>query len=180
MLLFVTSNKHKFSEAERILKGHNVIVEHCPVEYSEIKSDDCTAVAFAGAEYCYRKVKKPLFVEDSGLFINKLNGFPGAYSSWVNGKIGIEGILKLMKGEKDRRAAFKAAVAYADGKGIKTFVGMCKGRIAEKAAGEGGFGYDPIFMPKGSSKTFSQNPMLKERVSHRRKALEKLAEYLKR
>jgi len=180
MLMFVTGNKHKFSEAERILKGHNIMITHNPIGYEEIRSDDCAAVASAGAKYCYGKVKKPLFVEDSGLFIDKLNGFPGAYSSWVNGKIGIKGILKLMEGEKDRRAAFKTVVAYADGKGIKTFVGVCKGSIAERAIGKGGFGYDPIFIPEGFSKTFSQNTALKGCVSHRRKALEKLAEYLKR
>lgn len=178
--MFVTGNKHKFSEAERILKAHNIMIKHNPIGYEEIRSDDCAEVAVAGAKCCYEKVKKPLFVEDSGLFINELNGFPGAYSGWAIGKLGINGILKLMEGNKDRCAEFRAVVAYADRKGIKTFVGTCKGGIAEKAAGKGGFGYDPIFVPDGFSKTFSQDAAVKERVSHRRKALEKLAEYLKR
>ncbi|MEW6328801.1 MAG: non-canonical purine NTP pyrophosphatase, partial [Candidatus Micrarchaeota archaeon] len=91
------------------------------------------------------------------------------------------GILKLMKGEKDRRAKFISALAYYDGKKdkkIKIITGSCAGRISFRARGKGGFGYDPIFIPENHDKTFAEDLKTKARVSHRVRALEKLARML--
>ncbi|MCX6778534.1 MAG: RdgB/HAM1 family non-canonical purine NTP pyrophosphatase [Candidatus Micrarchaeota archaeon] len=177
-LLFVTSNGRKFSEAESILKEYGVIIEHRVARIGEVRAEDCETVARHAAEEAFSRFGKPLFVEDSGLFITSLGGFPGPYSAWVKSKLGNAGVLRLMKGVRDRRAVFVGAVAFRDGKRAKLFVGKCPGRIAEKETDQGGFGFDPIFIPEGHSKTFAQAPELKETLSHRALALRKLAFWL--
>ncbi len=180
-ILFVTSNKHKFSEAERILKEYGISIARFPTRYPEVRAEECGAVASAAASELYRKLKQPLILEDAGLFVKALNGFPGAYSAWAHGKIGNRGILRLMKGAKGRRAEFHSVYAFATSGGLELFEGVCKGKIARAEAGKCGFGYDPIFVPdEGAGRTFASDPETKERVSHRRKALVKLAEYLKK
>ncbi len=177
-LLFITGNRHKFLEAESILKGCGVKIEHGSLSIPEERGEDCEAIAAAAARAAYRALKKPLFVEDSGLFIESLNGFPGAYSAWAFGKLGADGILKLMTGTVKRGAEFVTAIAYADEDGVRTFVGACKGTVAPMQRGSTGFAYDAIFVPEGQSKTFAEDPELKARVSHRRMALEKFAKWL--
>ncbi len=183
-ILFITGNAGKFSEAKKILKhfGLNIVQRDSLIE--EIRSDSIEEIASASAQAAYAEFGKPLFVEDSGLFIPFLNGFPGAYSAWVFRKVGNVGILALAKGKE---AEFRTCVAYADGKEVKLFTGSVKGRIAEEARGKGGFGYDPIFMPEktpginhSGEKTFAEAPEMKDALSHRKRALEKLGAYLKR
>jgi len=119
-----------------------------------------------------------VFIEDSGLFVEDLNGFPGVYSSYVFKTIGWGGILKLLEGSENRKAYFESVVGLKMGGEIKVFEGRVEGSIAMEARGDGGFGYDPVFIPRGSEETFAENPGLKNEVSHRRKALEKLDSYL--
>ncbi len=177
-LIFVTGNKGKFREAREILStgGIEIANKNLPIEE---KRGTLEEIAEDAAEQAYAKLKTPLFVEDSGLFIHALNGFPGEFSAWAFKKIGNRGILKLMGGEKNRRAHFKSVVAYADKNGIKLFDGVCTGAIARKVRGTGGFGYDPIFVPKGEKFTFAEREDLKTVLSHRYKSLKKLLEYLK-
>jgi len=176
-LRFATSNRHKFGEAKSILNGYGVSIDPLNLGIEEIRSESCARVAEASARFAYAKARTPLFVEDSGLFVNALHGFPGTYSAWAFGKIGYEGLLRLMRGVRDRRASFVSAVAYADGKGIKIFEGSCEGAIALASRGKNGFGHDPVFAPSGSRKTFAQDAALKARTSHRRRALEKFARW---
>jgi XTP/dITP diphosphohydrolase len=178
-ILFVTGNRHKFKEAESILKECGVKIEHASASIPEERGDDCEAIAASAARIAYSKLKKPLFVEDSGLFIESLNGFPGAYSAWAFRKLGADGILKLMTGTVKRGAQFVTAIAYADKDGVRTFVGTCDGSIALEKRGAGGFAYDVLFAPSGQEKTFAEDEGMKARVSHRRRALEKFAEWLR-
>lgn len=166
-ILFVTTNTHKFREAQEILKPYKIQLEHVAQSYPEIRAEEVEEVAFESAQSLFKKIKKPLIVEDSGLFILSLNGFPATYSAWVQKKIGNKGILKLMQGEKRREAYFKSSVAYADANIVKTFSAKVDGTISEKESGEKGFGYDPIFIPKGEKLTFAENEMIKNRLSHR-------------
>lgn len=129
------------------------------------------------AEALFKKMKKPLIVEDSGLFIQSLNGFPGAYSAWVQKKIGNSGILKLLAGSPDRSAYFKSCVAYADRRGVRKFCGEVRGSICGMERGKGGFGYDPIFVPEGWTKTFAESETLKNRLSHRTNAFTAFARW---
>ena len=170
-ILFATSNLHKFDEASAALAKSGIKISHFPFQHREIRSDSLEDVAKEAVEEAYRRCAKPVFVEDSGLFIKALDGFPGTYSAWALRKLGIPGILRLMAGAKDRSAYFEACIAFHDGEGVKAFRGRCAGAIAEKAQGKAGFGYDPIFVPEGHSQTFAQNIELKNNISHRYKSL---------
>jgi XTP/dITP diphosphohydrolase len=172
-IFFGTSNKGKVDEATAILGRAGISVRHFQFEYRELRSDSLEEIAEDAVREAYRRCGRPVFVEDSGLFIDALNGFPGTFSGWVQKKIGGAGILKLMQGvpEAKRAARFEARIAYHDGKGISIFAGACKGSISKEAKGESGFGYDPIFVPEGQSQTFAQNIQLKNNLSHRYKSL---------
>ncbi len=177
-IYFATSNKHKFAEASKILALYGIKVKHFLFMHNEIRSDNIEEIALDAVEAAYKKLKKPVFVEDAGLFIEALNGFPSTYSAWVFKKIGADGILKLMSEAKNRNAEFRACIAYANGKKTRSFLGICQGSISEEPRGKSGFGYDPIFIPKGEDKTFAESIELKNTLSHRYKALTTLAIYL--
>ena len=172
-IYFATSNLSKFAEAEAFMKKRcpAITLSHFGFSYNEIRSDSLEDIARDAAEEAHRRCAKPVFVEDSGLFINALSGFPGAYSGWVQKKLGNIGILKLLDRAKDRSAYFEACIAYHDGTRISCFAGKCAGSISEKALGKNGFGYDPIFVPEGMVQTFAQNIELKNNLSHRYKSL---------
>jgi XTP/dITP diphosphohydrolase len=172
-IFFVTSNKGKFSEAEKKIKN----IEQKKIDYPEIRSEKLSEIVVHGIEFLKGKIRKPFFIEDSGLFIESLNGFPGPFSKYVFNKIGCKGILKLMKNEKNRKAVFKSVIGYYDKK-IKVFEGVCEGRISTRMRGKKGFGYDPIFIPN-SDKTFAQMGIdEKNTYSHRGKALTKLVNFM--
>jgi len=173
MIYFITGNKHKYIEAKKIL--HEIEMKHIP--YPEIQADSLEEVAEFGINYLKNKVNGKFFLEDSGLFINYLNDFPGVYSAYVFKTIGNDGILKLMEGIDGRKAYFKAVIAYYDGE-IHLFKGICHGRIAMQKRGKG-FGYDPIFIPNGSKKTFGEmNKEEKNKYSHRGIALREFDRFL--
>lgn len=178
-LRFVTSNVHKFHEAERILKEFNIIIQHADIPYQEIRAERLEDIAADSALRLKMRLPPPYFVEDTGLFIEALNGFPGPFSGWVLKKIGLEGILKLMKGRGERRAIFRTAVALFNGKEVRVFVGEVYGTITNEIKGRSGFGYDPIFVPEGYGKTFAELGERKNTISHRRKALEKMVGYVR-
>ena len=119
-----------------------------------------------------------MMVEDSGLLIDELGGFPGPYSSYVYSKIGPNGILRLMDGVETRSARYTASISVWDGNKIRSFEGFCEGVIAVEPRGNRGFGYDPIFIPiKGDGRTFSEMTKLeKSRLSHRANALNILSD----
>ncbi len=178
IIYFATSNRDKFIEAKEILARYNIDVIHFLFEYREIRSDNLEEIALNALAVAYTKIKKPVFVEDSGLFINVLNGFPGTYSGWVFKKIGAVGILDIMKGKSERSAAFMTCIAFNDETATRTFLEKCDGSISYETKGEHGFGYDSIFIPNGKTQTFAQSIELKNTLSHRYKALKALANYI--
>ncbi|WP_456369700.1 XTP/dITP diphosphatase [Geoglobus sp.] len=173
---FITSNRGKFEELREIGKSFGVEVEWVEMEYLEPQGSDLEFVARKSAEMLVNEVEPPFFVEDSGLFIDALNGFPGVYSSFVFKTIGNDGVLKLMEGVEDRGARFVCVIAFSDGERVKTFAGEVKGRIAMEKRGEWGFGYDPIFEVDG--RTFAEMGEEKNEMSHRRRAAEKFFSWL--
>jgi len=169
-LIFATSNINKFNEAKEILKNHEI--KHLQFDYAEIRSDSLEEIARNSVRAAYRMSKEAVFVEDTGLFINALSGFPGTYSGWVHNKIGNEGILKLMEDAEDRTAKFETVIAYMMDKEHVSFVrGKCEGTISLEPRGKTGFGYDPIFVPDGEHQTFAESIELKNKLSHRYNAL---------
>ncbi len=173
---FVTSNKHKFQEVKRMLSGIAEVI-WVKLEYPEVQASSLEEVATFSARWLKGKVEEPFFLEDSGLFIEALNGFPGPFSSYVFKTIGNEGILKLMQGITDRRATFKSVIALMDQE-LRLFVGSSPGEIAREIRG-GGWGFDPIFVPDGSNGlTFGELGERKDEFSHRGRSVRELLNYL--
>lgn len=174
---FVSSNSHKYGEARQILAEYGIKLGFLRFAPSEIQSDSISKIARQKAMDAYAKYKRPVIVEDAGLFIESLGGFPGPYSSYVFGTIGNSGIVRLVT--KNRRATFVSVVAYCNKKG-RTFLfeGVTPGRISRKISGKG-WGYDPVFVPEGRSKTYAQLQD-KNEISHRSRALRRFASFYKR
>lgn len=183
LIFFATGNISKFNEARRILAEYGISAAMIKVKVMEVQDDDIERIAEISALNALREVNLPLIVEDAGLFIEALNGFPGPYSSYVYRTIGVRGVLRLMEGVEDRRASFKSAVAYCDPGGeLRCFQGVVHGRITREARGDRGFGFDPIFEPdEEPTRTFGEMSVEeKNKLSHRAKALRKFAEWYKK
>jgi len=177
-LYFATSNEAKFNEASKILSNYGVRVDMKKLELREIQSDDPTIVASEKARDAFRALHNDVIVEDDGLFIDSLKGFPGPYSAFVHKTIGNEGILKLMEGVADRKATFKSIIAYCGSDLIPViFVGNVDGTITETQRGKS-WGYDPVFIPKDSGGlTYAELGAKKNTLSHRKLALEQFAKW---
>ena len=175
---FVTSNKNKIREFKKILEP-DIIVNPIEMEYPELRSDDSQKIAQMSASMLSRELKKTIVVEDSGLFINALRGFPGTCSSYIHKRIGLHGILKLMEGIDDRVCAYRSAVAYCevDSEPV-SFLGEEIGKISHCIRGIFGFGHDPIFVPQGSEKTYGEMENCDEAKKFRRIAAMKLRDFL--
>lgn len=175
---FATANNHKLEEARAALSPHKInVLKLEEFEKLEIQHTSLEEIARAALSLIVTHTNKLVFVEDSGLFIHELNGFPGPYSSFVFETIGIEGILKLMKEAKSRKAEFRSSVSLGtQGMILGTFSSVTEGMLTTEAKGENGFGFDPIFVPIWTNKTFGQMELKEKTVySHRAKALLKMA-----
>lgn len=182
-IYFITGNKGKVAEAENKFSELNIEIIQKDVGYPEIQAINLEDVALYGAEHIQKRISHPFIIEDAGLFIDNLNGFPGVYSSYVYHTIGCRGILRLMENFKDgdRKAVFRSVFAFAisDDK-PRLFIGECFGKISVAEKGDYGFGYDPIFIADGKSKTFAQiETSEKNKISHRGKSLDKLIDFFK-
>ncbi len=182
-LWVLTGNEGKLREFKSLGESLGVRVERAIAPKLEIQSEELTSIAALSAVLAKAasSIPTPAFVEDAGLFIRALKGFPGPYSSYVLKTLGVKGVLKLMEGVEDRAAYFKSAIALIlpDGS-VKVFTGIVNGSITLEARGEGGFGFDPIFMPEGFSMTFAEmSTDLKNRISHRGKAFREMVSWLR-
>jgi XTP/dITP diphosphohydrolase len=174
MLYFVTGNKGKFMEAQGIFKD----LMQKNIGYTEIQADTLEDVAAYGMKEVMERLQGPVMLEDAGLFIEALQGFPGVYSAYVQKTIGNNGILRLMEGVEDRKAYFRSVVAYVEpGMEPRLFEGEVHGRIGFEARGSKGFGYDPIFYV--GEKSLSEMDLVeKNRISHRASSMKALKEWL--
>ncbi|HEY7572545.1 MAG TPA: RdgB/HAM1 family non-canonical purine NTP pyrophosphatase [Nitrososphaeraceae archaeon] len=178
ILSFASTNDDKYIEIKSILQRHNLEIEFCKMEIKEIQSDSMREIAFEKCQYAFSRINGPVIVEDDGLFINGLNGFPGQYSAFVAKTIGNMGILDLLQKYENRSAEFVSTIAYSNGQTQKIFEGKIRGQIA-KGITKGGWGFDPIFIPDGSTLTFGQlqNIQKKQEFSHRSNALLQFVEW---
>ena len=185
VIFFATNNVNKFNEARTVLREHNIAVGMLRIKSLEIQNDSLEEIAKTSAADAFERCHLPLIVEDAGLFIDALNGFPGPYAAYVFRTIGNQGLLKLMQGVRTRKAHFTSAVAYvsADLKSPICFSGESQGEIAaEERRGDGksGFGFDPIFKPERSHKTFAEMSITeKNKYSHRASAFHSFAKWYK-
>jgi non-canonical purine NTP pyrophosphatase (RdgB/HAM1 family) len=175
-LIFVTSNSNKFREASAIL-GRSLSQRR--LDLKEIQAIDAKDVVKEKAKDAYSLVKRPVMVEDTGLYIIKLGGFPGALIRWVRGAIGNEGICRLLGEGEDRSAYAETAICVYDGREFRVFSGRVDGTITPSPRGSGNFGWDPIFQPEGHDRTFAEmSADEKNAISMRAKAFAELKEYL--
>ncbi len=174
-LHFATKNPHKLAEANAALSPHEVV--QLDIAKVEIRSDDLEEIALFAAERIRETFEQAFFVEDSGLFVEELNGYPGPYSSGIFQLVGLEGLLKLLEGASSRAATFRSVIAFSmPGAGIESLVGEVRGRIAQEPRGDHGFDYDPVFIPnEGDGRTYGEM-ILEEKnaLSHRGRVLAQL------
>lgn len=148
-------------------------------KYVEIQGDTTEEISMDSAQRLAKKITGDFFLEDTGLYIDSLKGFPGPYSSYASQTIGNKGILELLSGN-DRGARFLTVITYCRKGECRQFEGVLEGRISEKITGESGFGFDPVFIPEGQVRTLAEMSVdEKNSISHRSRALEKLIEFLK-
>ncbi|MFB6093648.1 MAG: RdgB/HAM1 family non-canonical purine NTP pyrophosphatase [Halanaeroarchaeum sp.] len=177
MLRFATTNEGKLEEAREHLAGITDVSQF-DYDYLEVQSDDLSHIAARGARESYEALDgtAPVIVDDTGLFVRSLDGFPGPYAAYVEDTLGVDRVWELASGAEDRRATFRCVVAYADDEGVETFEGSVTGTLVAPR-GTGGFGYDPIFEYDGQ--TFAEMTTAeKDAFSHRSRALSKFADWL--
>jgi XTP/dITP diphosphohydrolase len=161
---------------------HGYELEHLDAAYPEIQADTLEETIVPGLTWLVSKYDRPVMIDDSGFFVDALKGFPGVFSSYVFKTIGCEGILRLMDGRSDRSARFECCIGFmAPGDEPSITKGVAKGTVSHEMRGSGGFGYDPIFMNEGHTKTYAELDVdEKNKVSHRGKAIESFIEELPR
>jgi XTP/dITP diphosphohydrolase len=185
IIFFATRNFHKFDEARIILAEYNIAVGMLRVKNVEIQSDSLKEIAEVSVKDAFNRCHLPVIVEDAGLFVDALKGFPGPYAAYVYHTISNPGMLKLMENADDRKATFRSAIAYYDGRSEPVcFEGEAVGRISDDEIWgnlKTGFGFDPIFNPEGSKKNFAEMTIEeKNGFSHRANAIRKFAKWYKK
>lgn len=190
-LLIATNNKDKITEIKRVLENSGISVLTLndigiKVEVEEDR-DTLEGNALKKAEEIWNAARIPCSADDTGLFVDVLNGEPGVYSSRYAGENvtyadNRRKLLEMLEGtpRTERKARFRTVVCYYYGKGeYKFFEGECEGEILTEERGSGGFGYDAIFLPDGYGETFAEIDIEeKNKMSHRARAFEKFKEYL--
>jgi len=187
-LVFATNNEHKLNELKNLLDGSFELMTLNEIEcFEEIEETATTLEGNAQIKTDHVKLNYGFdcFADDTGLEVEALNGEPGVYSARYAGENAsfddnVQKMLKAMKGLENRKARFRTVISLIlNGKQL-FFEGICEGQIEESCTGEKGFGYDPIFKPKGYDQTFAEMDMeTKGRISHRGLAVKKLVKYLK-
>ena len=173
-VIFASSNPYKYEEADKILAEFGIRLGFFQTELVEIQDDSLSKIALQKSLNAYEKCKKPVIIEDDGLFINSLSGFPGPYSSYIFNTIGNNGILKLIGDNRD--AQFVAIIAFCDSSNEPTlFESSVPGTISKNIQ-DGGWGYDPIFIPEKQNKTYAELAD-KNKLSHRYESLKKFANW---
>ena len=188
-LIFATSNQNKVKEVNEMLKGTAKVHSLKDIGFEEELPETQPTIegnAKQKAETLFRLLGKDCFAEDTGLVVPALDGAPGVYSARYagpqrNDQDNMNLLLQNLEDKADRSAHFKTVVALVINGVTHTFEGIAEGKIIEKAAGEKGFGYDPIFQAKGYDRTFAQmDAKEKGTIIHRAKAIRKLLTFIEK
>ena len=190
-ILFATSNPNKVEEASVVLElsGHHVeqlLVDGVPPDFEEPKKLGLEAVAVAKIEQAFELIRgtefegSAIMVEDSGVFLDAFENWPGAASSDIEREIGLEGLLRMLPDDRQRGAEYRAVAIVSDGVMTWRSTGVCRGRISKTIRGDQGFGYDPIFIPdEGDGRTFGEwGEGKRSEITHRARAMNRLADLL--
>ncbi len=175
-IYFATSNPNKLREIQALLHQP---VEQVQIDLVEVQAVHVEEVIEQKSREAYAKLGRPVLVEDTGLAIHAWNGLPGALVRWFLKTVGPAGICQMLDPFPDRAATAKTCLGLFDGTQARIFTGQIDGVIASFPRGEGGFGWDSIFIPAGSQKTFAEmSAEEKGAISMRRKAVDQLKTYL--
>jgi len=187
-IIFATNNKHKLEEVQQILASNFEVLGLKEIGFAgDIPETGKTLEenALIKSKFVFEKFGLDCFSDDTGLEIEALDGRPGVYSARYAGEDGnsennIVKILSELHGIENRKARFRTVVSLIIDGAEHFFEGIVNGRIIDEKRGAVGFGYDPVFVPDGNNKTFAQmSSDLKNKISHRGKAIEKLVAFLK-
>lgn len=179
-LKVITSNPGKAEEYRRAFSDAGIEMEHIHHPYDEIQTSELEEVVRKGMEILRAEGMKDFIIDDTGMFVENLKGFPGVYSAYVQKTIGNQGILELMKNVKERDAEFRCCVGCDIGGETIIVTGKCRGFILTKEKGNGGFGYDPIFSPDGTRSFSEMSTEEKNKMSHRGNAFALLKKELEK
>ncbi len=175
-VILITGNQGK---ADQLAKWLGQPVEHVKIDLDEIQSTDLQTIVEHKARQAYEKVNKPVLVEDVELRCNALHGLPGPFIKWFLGS-DVSLLCRMLNSFADRTATARVMYAYCDGKDVQYFEGSTDGCIADFPKGDGGFGWDVIFVPHGYKQTRAeQNEADYETTSPRAKAIVGLKKFLK-
>ncbi len=164
----VTGNRNKLLEAERIL-GCSIRCE--PIDLPEIQSLDLAEVLRAKGEEAWRRLRRPVVVEETGLDLASMNGFPGPLIKWMLESIGPVGIARAAHALGEPRAVARCALIYRDSDTTLIAEGETRGELVLEARGADGFGWDPIFVPEGRRETYAElGAEIKDQLGHRGRA----------
>lgn len=175
-IYLASGNAEKVKEAHAIL---GVPIEIADIELDEVQSMNLEYVVRKKAEEAHRQIKKPVIVDDVGLYIDAWNGFPGPFIKFLLKSIGNNKFLEILKNEKNRGASVQGSIAYHDGKKVYTFVETVRAQISDELRGDDGWGFDFFIIPNGKNQTFAEmGAYKKNQISHRAGALAKLKLHL--
>ncbi|MEQ8303264.1 MAG: non-canonical purine NTP diphosphatase [Cyclobacteriaceae bacterium] len=186
-LCFATNNDHKLMEVREVLGDSFEVLSLKDVGCEEELPEDADTIegnSLQKAQYLFDHYNVNCFADDTGLEVQELNGEPGVYSARYAGAQrsstdNIRLLLSKLEGKADRSARFKTVITLIEGGEVVQFEGIVNGVITEEERGAGGFGYDPIFLPDGYSKTMAEMTSAeKNAISHRGRAVQKLHAYL--
>jgi XTP/dITP diphosphohydrolase len=186
-ILFASQNQHKLEEVSNLLPKNIELIGLSDLHFSrEILETEASIEgnALLKARVIYKEFGIPCFADDTGLFIDALNGQPGVHSArWHDEddrfETNLEKALFELKNKENRKAHFKTVIAFIDNNKERLFEGRIDGEIIQTLRGNSGFGYDPIFIPVGYDQTFAEMPAtLKNKISHRGIAVQHLIEFL--
>lgn len=186
-IVFATNNEHKLREIRAILKGRAEVLSlndiNCHADIPET-ADTLEGNALIKAHYVYDNYGLDCFADDTGLEVDALGGEPGVHTARYAGEehdtqANMRKLLREMEGKTLRTARFRTAIALIQNGEEHLFSGQVDGYISTEPLGDKGFGYDPVFMPEETGKTFAQlGEDFKNSISHRARAVTKLMEYL--
>ncbi|HZE87456.1 MAG TPA: non-canonical purine NTP pyrophosphatase [Methylomirabilota bacterium] len=176
-LFFVSSNEAKIQEAQLIL---GVSIEIVSLDLVEIQDFDIENIVRQKAQTAYEQIKQPLIVDDVGFYVKAWNDFPGPFIKYIIQRGGPELLLDMLKNTTNKKAYCISAIGYHDGQKVHTFLGKVTGKITDTPMGSShAKGFNAIFIPDGSDKTYSEMTLEeKSKLSHRKKSLELLKKFL--
>lgn len=174
--VLVTSNVHKWHEAQRIL---GYAIERVEIDLVEVQAENVAAIALQKARDAFARLGRPVIVEDAGFELVGLGGFPGPFIKFWEKLGGLESLCRAADGLADRRARAVCALGICSDAGSEVVEGAVDGLLALHPRGKSGFGWDAVFVPKGEGRTFGEmSPAEKDAYSHRRRAWERLRDRL--